>query len=125
MASGNSYLFLMLPTLIYILVILEDAYITIDYSHCSISLNLLVCSVMPSSEPVRLGRKRELSPCPNPLFLRWLTELRDQAKERGLKTQHVYQKVGQPCRDTVFVRAAAHDDKSRWYLVVSVSAGNC
>nr|XP_023650559.1 crossover junction endonuclease MUS81 [Paramormyrops kingsleyae] len=48
---------------------------------------------MPSSEPVRLGRKRKLSPCPNPLFLCWLTELRDQARERGLKTQHVYQKA--------------------------------
>ncbi|KAM3857350.1 crossover junction endonuclease MUS81, partial [Diretmus argenteus] len=30
---------------------------------------------------------------PNPLFLQWLTELRDQARERGLKTQHVYQKA--------------------------------
>ncbi|KAI1898726.1 hypothetical protein AGOR_G00075330 [Albula goreensis] len=48
---------------------------------------------MPASEPVRLGRKRVLSHCPNRLFLQWLTELRDQAKERGLKTQHVYQKA--------------------------------
>ncbi|XP_071767404.2 structure-specific endonuclease subunit MUS81 [Centroberyx gerrardi] len=48
---------------------------------------------MPASEPVRLGRKRALPPCPNPLFLQWLTELRDQARERGLKTQHVYQKA--------------------------------
>ncbi|KAG9346446.1 hypothetical protein JZ751_006757 [Albula glossodonta] len=51
------------------------------------------CGGMPASEPVRLGRKRLLSHCPNPLFLQWLTELRDQAKERGLKTQHVYQKA--------------------------------
>ncbi|XP_029932110.1 structure-specific endonuclease subunit MUS81 [Myripristis murdjan] len=48
---------------------------------------------MPASEPVRLGRKRALPTCPNPLFLRWLTELRDQAREKGLKTQHVYQKA--------------------------------
>ncbi|XP_064185167.1 crossover junction endonuclease MUS81 isoform X2 [Anguilla rostrata] len=48
---------------------------------------------MPASEAVRLGRKRALSPCPNPLFLHWLSELRDQAKERGMKTQHVYQKA--------------------------------
>lgn len=47
---------------------------------------------MPS-EPVRLGRKRALPPCPNPLFLQWLTELRDQAAEKGLKTQYVYQKA--------------------------------
>ncbi|XP_056156608.1 crossover junction endonuclease MUS81 [Lampris incognitus] len=48
---------------------------------------------MAGSDPVRLGRKRVLPPCPNPLFLQWLTELRDQAKERGLKTQHTYQKA--------------------------------
>ncbi|XP_062372647.1 crossover junction endonuclease MUS81 [Sardina pilchardus] len=47
---------------------------------------------MPS-EPVRLGRKRALPPCPNPLFLQWLTELRDHAAEKGLKTQYVYQKA--------------------------------
>ncbi|CAJ1085816.1 crossover junction endonuclease MUS81 [Xyrichtys novacula] len=48
---------------------------------------------MPSSEPVRLGRKRALPVCPNPLFLKWLTELRDEAKEKGLKIQHTYQKA--------------------------------
>ncbi|KAM4612331.1 crossover junction endonuclease MUS81 isoform 2-T2 [Polymixia lowei] len=48
---------------------------------------------MPAPEPVRLGRKRHLPPCPNPLFLQWLSELRDQARERGQKTQHVYHKA--------------------------------
>ncbi|XP_044038846.1 crossover junction endonuclease MUS81 [Siniperca chuatsi] len=48
---------------------------------------------MPASEPVRLGRKRGLPPCPNPLFLKWLTELRDQAREKGLKIQYTYQKA--------------------------------
>lgn len=48
---------------------------------------------MQASEPARLGRKRTLPSCPNPLFLKWLTELRDQAKEKGQKTQYTYQKV--------------------------------
>ncbi|XP_036072720.1 crossover junction endonuclease MUS81 [Oryzias melastigma] len=48
---------------------------------------------MPSSGPVRFGRKRALPPCPNPLFLQWLTELRDEAKEKGLKIQYTYQKA--------------------------------
>ncbi|XP_068611765.1 crossover junction endonuclease MUS81 [Brachionichthys hirsutus] len=48
---------------------------------------------MPNSEPVRMGRKRNLPSCPNPLFLKWLTELRDEAKEKGLKTQYTYQKA--------------------------------
>ncbi|XP_074554984.1 crossover junction endonuclease MUS81 [Halichoeres trimaculatus] len=48
---------------------------------------------MPAPGPVRLGRKRALPSCPNPLFLKWLTELRDEAKERGLKIQHTYQKA--------------------------------
>ncbi|KAK2860433.1 hypothetical protein Q7C36_004599 [Tachysurus vachellii] len=47
---------------------------------------------MPS-EAVRLGRKRPVPSCPNPLFLEWLTEMRDHAKEKGLKTQYVYQKA--------------------------------
>lgn len=48
---------------------------------------------MPASEPARLGRKRVLPSCPNPLFLKWLTELRDEAKEKGLKIQYTYQKA--------------------------------
>ncbi|KAM6960413.1 crossover junction endonuclease MUS81 [Tautogolabrus adspersus] len=48
---------------------------------------------MPASEPVRLGRKRALPSCPNPLFLKWLTELRDEAKEKGLKISYTYQKA--------------------------------
>ncbi|XP_067256650.1 crossover junction endonuclease MUS81 isoform X1 [Chanodichthys erythropterus] len=47
---------------------------------------------MPADQ-VCLGRKRPLPSCPNPLFLQWLTELRDSAKEKGLKTQYVYQKA--------------------------------
>ncbi|KAM5138338.1 crossover junction endonuclease MUS81 isoform 2-T4 [Mantella aurantiaca] len=43
--------------------------------------------------PVTFGRKRPLPPCPNPLFLKWLTECRDSAAEKGLKTQFVYQKA--------------------------------
>jgi len=49
---------------------------------------------MPGGQ-VCLGRKRPLPPCPNPLFLQWLTELRDSAKEKGLKTQYTYQKVSE------------------------------
>ncbi|XP_073514496.1 crossover junction endonuclease MUS81 [Phyllobates terribilis] len=43
--------------------------------------------------PVTFGRKRPLPPCPNPLFLKWLTEWRDSAAEKGMKTQFVYQKA--------------------------------
>lgn len=48
---------------------------------------------MPASESVRFGRKRPLPSCPNPLFLKWLTELRDEAKEKGLKIHYTYHKV--------------------------------
>ncbi|XP_017296479.1 crossover junction endonuclease MUS81 isoform X2 [Kryptolebias marmoratus] len=48
---------------------------------------------MPAPESVRWGRKRVLPVCPNPLFLKWLTELRDDAKEKGLKIQFTYQKA--------------------------------
>uniref|UniRef100_A0A8C5L327 Crossover junction endonuclease MUS81 n=1 Tax=Jaculus jaculus TaxID=51337 RepID=A0A8C5L327_JACJA len=43
--------------------------------------------------PVRLGRKRPLPLCPNPLFVRWLTEWRDEAASRGRHTQFVFQKA--------------------------------
>ncbi|TKS93028.1 Crossover junction endonuclease MUS81 [Collichthys lucidus] len=48
---------------------------------------------MPAQEAARMGRKRALPSCPNPLFLKWLTELRDEAKEKGLKIQYTYQKA--------------------------------
>ncbi|XP_054998177.1 crossover junction endonuclease MUS81 isoform X2 [Sorex araneus] len=43
--------------------------------------------------PVRLGRKRPLPVCPNPLFVRWLTEWRDEAASRGQRTRFVFQKA--------------------------------
>ncbi|XP_041099327.1 crossover junction endonuclease MUS81 isoform X2 [Polyodon spathula] len=46
-----------------------------------------------SAEPVRFGRKRPVPKSPNPLFLKWLTELRDVAAEKGTKMQFVYQKA--------------------------------
>uniref|UniRef100_A0A8C5H4S2 Crossover junction endonuclease MUS81 n=1 Tax=Gouania willdenowi TaxID=441366 RepID=A0A8C5H4S2_GOUWI len=48
---------------------------------------------MPASKSVRLGRKRVLPSCPNPLFLQWLTELRDEAKEKNHKIHYTYQKA--------------------------------
>ncbi|XP_024913151.1 crossover junction endonuclease MUS81 isoform X2 [Cynoglossus semilaevis] len=48
---------------------------------------------MSSPELVRYGKKRVLPVCPNPLFLQWLNELRDEAKEKGLKIQYTYQKA--------------------------------
>uniref|UniRef100_A0A6I8NME0 Uncharacterized protein n=1 Tax=Ornithorhynchus anatinus TaxID=9258 RepID=A0A6I8NME0_ORNAN len=38
-------------------------------------------------------RKRPVPACPNPLFVRWLTEWRDEAASRGRRTQFVYHKV--------------------------------
>ncbi|XP_058161136.1 crossover junction endonuclease MUS81 isoform X2 [Dasypus novemcinctus] len=43
--------------------------------------------------PVRLGRKRPLPVCPNPLFVRWLTEWRDEAASRGRRTRFVFQRA--------------------------------
>ncbi|KAH1168320.1 hypothetical protein KIL84_003803 [Mauremys mutica] len=42
--------------------------------------------------PRRLGRKKPVPACPNPLFVLWLTEWRDEAAEKGKKTQFVYQR---------------------------------
>lgn len=38
-------------------------------------------------------RKKQNSPCPNPLFTQWLTEWRDDAHRKGQKLEYVYGKV--------------------------------
>ncbi|XP_030424495.1 crossover junction endonuclease MUS81 isoform X2 [Gopherus evgoodei] len=43
--------------------------------------------------PRRLGRKKPVPACPNPLFVQWLTEWMDEAAEKGKKTQFVYQRA--------------------------------
>nr|XP_033809501.1 crossover junction endonuclease MUS81 isoform X1 [Geotrypetes seraphini] len=45
------------------------------------------------SGSVIFGRKKPVPICPNSLFLKWLTEWRDEAAEKGKKTQFVYQKA--------------------------------
>lgn len=39
-------------------------------------------------------RKKKRNLCPNPLFVQWLTEWRDEAAEKGMKSQYCYKKVG-------------------------------
>ena len=38
-------------------------------------------------------RKRRPKMCPNPLFVKWVEEFRDQAKEKGSKSHYTYTKV--------------------------------
>ena len=42
------------------------------------------------SKRLRANRIRE---CANPLYLKWLEEWRDEAREKGSKMQHTYSKV--------------------------------
>lgn len=39
-------------------------------------------------------RKRKKDPNPNPLFSKWLAEWRDEAKDKGWKSEFIYSKVG-------------------------------
>lgn len=41
-------------------------------------------------------RRRTQGPCPNALFVRWVEEWRDEAREKGVKTQYTYAKVLEP-----------------------------
>ena len=41
----------------------------------------------------KIKRKKKVDPCPNPLFVQWLTVWRDEAAEKGIKTQYAYGKV--------------------------------
>ena len=40
-----------------------------------------------------VNRKKKKYPCPNPLFVKWLTEWKQEAADKGLKTQYTYAKV--------------------------------
>ncbi|XP_071508562.1 crossover junction endonuclease MUS81-like [Diadema antillarum] len=46
-----------------------------------------------SGTSAKLKRKKKVDSCPNPLFIKWLTEWRDEAAERGMKTQYAYGKA--------------------------------
>ena len=38
-------------------------------------------------------KRRPKSVCPNPLFVKWVEEWRDEAREKGKKSQYSYTKV--------------------------------
>lgn len=38
-------------------------------------------------------KRRPKSVCPNPLFVKWVEEWRDEAREKGIKSQYSYTKV--------------------------------
>ncbi|XP_022108685.1 crossover junction endonuclease MUS81-like [Acanthaster planci] len=48
---------------------------------------------MASSEPAPKKRKKKVDPCPNPLFVKWLSEWRDEAASQGKKTQYAFGKA--------------------------------
>ena len=50
-------------------------------------------------------RKRRPKGCPNPLFVKWVEEWRDEAREKGIKSQYSYTKVRccVPSRERVVV----------------------
>ncbi|XP_054751441.2 crossover junction endonuclease MUS81-like [Lytechinus pictus] len=45
------------------------------------------------NSPPKLKRKKKVKVCPNPLFVQWLTDWRDAAAEKGIKTQYAYGKA--------------------------------
>ena len=54
---------------------------------------------------VSQGVKRKRRPkniCPNPMFVKWLEEWRDEALENGWKTSYTYSKVCTSCHDNCF-----------------------
>ena len=41
-------------------------------------------------------RKKKKEPIPNPLFVQWITNWRDDAASKGIKSQYTYNKVRIP-----------------------------
>ena len=46
-------------------------------------------------------KRRPKGVCPNPMFLRWLEEYRDEAMNNGSKTSYTYNKVDLRSKDHV------------------------
>lgn len=42
-----------------------------------------------------MNNRKKQRECPNPLFLKWLEEWRDEAKQKNSKLQYTYGKVSQ------------------------------
>ena len=58
------------------------------------TLQQSMSSCVPLPPTSLLGkRKRKKQPDPNPLFSKWLAEWRDEAKEKGWKSEFIYSKV--------------------------------
>ena len=45
------------------------------------------------AEARKRRKRRPINGCPNPLFVQWVEEWRDEARNDGLKTQYTYTKV--------------------------------
>ena len=60
---------------------------------------------MNNNDPPPGKRKKIVPKCPNPLFVYWLKELRDDAADKGIKTQYTYGKVG---HDFKFMAVASY-----------------
>lgn len=40
-----------------------------------------------------MGPKKRKNACPNPMFVKWLEEWRDEAEEKGLNSKWTFSKV--------------------------------
>ena len=56
----------------------------------------------------KIKRKKKVDACPNPLFVQWLTEWKDEAAEKGLKTQYAYGKVSKLTSINTFLYNLSH-----------------
>lgn len=49
------------------------------------------------------NRRKKQRECPNPLFLKWLEEWRDEAKQKNSKLQYTYGKVREKAKYPVAI----------------------
>lgn len=61
-----------------------------EFSHQNIRIKFYHGYVMATGTK----RKRRVGgQCPNPLFIKWMEEWRDEAREKGVQSQYAYTKV--------------------------------
>jgi len=62
---------------------------------CDIGSSVIVigsCALLEMAAKMK-RKKRVTKDCANPLFVKWVEELKDNAKEKGLQSQYTFTKV--------------------------------
>lgn len=72
-----------------------------------------------------MSNRKKQRVCPNPLFLKWLEDWRDEAKEKNSKLQYTYGKVKEISFSETTTRSEYKIHVNRWDKGITGIEMNC